>query len=517
MSGPASTPPALALRGIVKRFDGVPALRGASLTVPRGTVHGLIGQNGAGKSTLIKILAGIHEADAGSIEVDGLARRGAAGIGFIHQERLLAPTLTVAEALWLGREPAFGPRAAGSLRLLDRRRMRRAALDALDAHFGVTLPPDRLIGELSVAEQQLVQITRVLVEQPAILVFDEPTAALVSREVERLLRTIEHLRERGQTILYVSHYLNEIAQVCDGVTVLRDGADVAHFDARASSVEAMVAAMIGEDAPSGAQAAPRAIGPARLRVQAWSAPGRFEDVSFSVGRGEIVGVTGLLGSGGKPLVRSLFGLERGVSGGLALDGRALRLRSPRDAVRQGIAFVPEDRRAHGVAPALSVRENISLASLGRVSRFGLMARARETGIVAGLIEALAIRAPGSDAPVRQLSGGNQQKVALAKWLSRASHVYLLDEPTIGVDIGAKHEIYRLLERLAREGASVLLFSSDLIELLGITDRVLVMARGRLVRELVTRDTDRHELLAWATGARGGDAFERNHAHAEAVA
>ncbi|KKJ01876.1 ATP-binding cassette domain-containing protein, partial [Burkholderia gladioli] len=255
----------------------------------------------------------------------------------------------------------------------------------------------------------------------------------------------------------------------------------------------------------------------RLRVQAWSAPGRFEDVSFSVGRGEIVGVTGLLGSGGKPLVRSLFGLERGVSGGLALDGRALRLRSPRDAVRQGIAFVPEDRRAHGVAPALSVRENISLASLGRVSRFGLMARARETGIVAGLIEALAIRALGSDAPVRQLSGGNQQKVALAKWLSRASHVYLLDEPTIGVDIGAKHEIYRLLERLAREGASVLLFSSDLIELLGITDRVLVMARGRLVRELVTRDTDRHELLAWATGARGGDAFERNHAHAEAVA
>ncbi|MCM2493625.1 sugar ABC transporter ATP-binding protein [Burkholderia glumae] len=521
MTGPASTPPALALRGIVKRFDGVPALRGASLTVPRGTVHGLIGQNGAGKSTLIKILAGIHEPDAGRIEVDGLAQQGAAaGIGFIHQERLLAPTLTVAEALSLGREPALGPRAAGALRLLDRRRMRRAALEALEAHFGVTLPPDRLIGELSLAEQQLVQITRVLVEQPAILVFDEPTAALVSREVSRLLRTIEQLRERGQTILYVSHYLNEIAQVCDGVTVLRDGTDVAHFDARATSVEAMVAAMIGEHAPSAAPAASagaRTAGPARLSVRALSAPGRFADVSFSVGRGEIVGVTGLLGSGGKPLVRSLFGLERGVSGSLALDGRALRLRSPRDAVRQGIAFVPEDRRAHGVAPALSVRENISLASLARVSRFGLVARARETGIVAGLIDALAIRTPGSDAPVRQLSGGNQQKVALAKWLSRDSHVYLLDEPTIGVDIGAKHEIYRLLARLAREGASVLLFSSDLIELLGITDRVLVMARGRLVRELVTRDTDRHELLAWATGARGSDAFARGQTPAEAAA
>ncbi|WP_246793008.1 sugar ABC transporter ATP-binding protein [Burkholderia perseverans] len=534
MTDPASPPaaaPALELRDIVKRFDGTAALRGASLAVPRGTVHGLIGQNGAGKSTLIRILAGIHAADAGTIAIDGIAQpRNAAGatrvtpgaaLGFIHQERLLPPTLTVAEALALGREPAFGPRAAGVLRLLDGRRMRRAAREALDRHFGITLPPDRLIGELSVAEQQLVQITRALAGEPAILVFDEPTAALVSREVDRLLRTIEQLRARGQTILYVSHYLNEIAQVCDGVTVLRDGADVAHLDARATPVDALVAAMLGDEAPAAARrAAPAAAhadhasgtsnpasaaGAPVLAVRGLSAPGRFEAVSFALRRGEIVGVTGLLGSGGKPLVRSLFGLERGVTGAIEIDGRAAPLRTPREAVRRGLGFVPEDRRTHGVAPALSVRENISLASLARVSRLGFVARGREAGVAGRLIDALSIRAPGVDAPVRQLSGGNQQKVALAKWLSRASRVYLLDEPTIGVDVGAKHEIYRLLDRLARDGAAVLLFSSDLIELLGVTDRILVMARGRLVREVATRDTDRHELLAWTTGARADGA------------
>ncbi|AJK50726.1 sugar ABC transporter ATP-binding protein [Burkholderia plantarii] len=543
MIDPASTPaaaPALELRDIVKRFDGTAALRGASLAVPRGTVHGLIGQNGAGKSTLIRILAGIHAADAGTIAIDGITQpRNAAGatrvtpgaaLGFIHQERLLPATLTVAEALALGREPAFGPRAAGALRLLDGRRMRRAAREALDRHFGITLPPDRLIGELSVAEQQLVQITRALAGEPAILVFDEPTAALVSREVDRLLRTIEQLRARGQTILYVSHYLNEIAQVCDGVTVLRDGADVAHLDARATPVDALVAAMLGDEAPAAARRAAPAGASADLEsgtsnassaadapvlaVRGLSAPGRFEAVSFALRRGEIVGVTGLLGSGGKPLVRSLFGLERGVTGAIEIDGRAAPLRTPREAVRRGLGFVPEDRRTHGVAPALSVRENISLASLARVSRLGFVARGREAGVAGRLIDALSIRAPGVDAPVRQLSGGNQQKVALAKWLSRASRVYLLDEPTIGVDVGAKHEIYRLLDRLARDGAAVLLFSSDLIELLGVTDRILVMARGRLVREVATRDTDRHELLAWTTGARADGAAP---VHREAAA
>ncbi|MCC8402299.1 sugar ABC transporter ATP-binding protein [Paraburkholderia sp. MMS20-SJTN17] len=511
----ASTrPPALELRDIVKRFDGVPALRGASLQVARGTVHGLIGQNGAGKSTLIKILAGIHAADSGTISVNGAdrplapgsSRAPLQGIGFIHQERLLPATFTVAEALMFGHEPAIGPRVAGSLRLLDVRRTQRAASEALHTHFGVELAPNRLIGELSVAEQQIVQITRALIREPEILVFDEPTAALVSREVDRLLSTIGHLRQRGLTILYVSHYLNEIAAICDRVSVLRDGVDVAHVDARDTPTESLVTAMIGEAQAARTRTASRTPGDPVLQVRNLSAAGRFDNVSFSLRRGEIVGLTGLLGSGGKQVVRSLFGLERGVRGEVEIDGKDVLLRSPCNAARRGIAFVPENRRAHGVAPSLSVRENITLASLARFSRFGLLARQRETDTVRQLIDTLGIRAPGPEAPVRHLSGGNQQKVALGKWLSRgadlASSVYLLDEPTVGVDIGAKAEIYRLLDRLADEGAAVLLFSSDLIELLDITDRVLVMARGRLVRELASRESDSRDVLAWATGARG---------------
>ena len=503
-------PAALELRDVVKHFDGVPALRGASLKVPRGTVHGLIGQNGAGKSTLIKILAGIHTADSGTIAVDGIAQAYAAsahssasGIGFVHQERLLPPTFTVAEALCLGDEKTIGPRVARGIRLLDVRRMQRDARDALHSHFGVDITPNRLIGDLSVAEQQIVQITRELIREPRILVFDEPTAALVSREVDRLLQTIDRLRQRGLTILYVSHYLNEVAAICDGVTVLRDGVDVTHVDARTTSTEALVTAMIGAQTEAKASAsAARTPGDVVLTVCNLSAPGRFEDVSFDVRRGEIVGITGLLGSGGKPVVRSLFGLERGAQGEIEIDGKAVRLRRPQDAVRQHIAFVPEDRRAHGVAPALSVRENTTLASLARFSRFGLLAQRRETNTVQHLIEELAVRTSSTETPVRHLSGGNQQKVALAKWLSRTSSLYLLDEPTVGVDVGAKTEIYRLLDRLARDGAGVLLFSSDLIELLGVTDRVLVMARGRIVRELVSREADSQDVLAWATGARG---------------
>lgn len=509
----AEAPPAaLELRELVKRFDGVPALRSASLTVARGSVHGLIGQNGAGKSTLIKILAGIHAADSGTIAIDGVAQaliaspqRGASAIGFIHQERLLPATFTVAEALWLGDEQTIGPRVAGGFRLLGVRRMQRDARDALHAHFGVEIPPNRLIGDLSVAEQQIVQITRALIREPRILVFDEPTAALVSREVDRLLQTIDRLRQRGLTILYVSHYLNEIAAICDRVTVLRDGVDVAHVDARTTPTEALVTAMIGAQAEVRTLATARTPGKIVVNVRKLNAPGRFEDVSFDVRRGEIVGIAGLLGSGGKPVVRSLFGLERGVQGEIEIEGKAARLQRPQDAVRQHIAFVPEDRRAHGIAPALSVRENTTLASLARFSRFGLLARRRETDTVQRLIEELAVRTSSTETPVRHLSGGNQQKVTLAKWLSRTSSLYLLDEPTVGVDIGAKTEIYRLLDRLARDGAGVLLFSSDLIELLGVTDRVLVMARGRIVRELVSREADSQDVLAWATGARGSTA------------
>ncbi|WP_311042851.1 ATP-binding cassette domain-containing protein [Burkholderia pseudomallei] len=553
----AGAPLALDVRRVVKRFGGVAALRGASLAVTRGTVHGLIGQNGAGKSTLVKLLAGLHAPDEGEITVGGVpfasggggsrapagaARRHSTGIGFIHQERLLPATFTVAEALFFPHPPTLGGRASRLARLLplDVKRMRRDCRAVLHTQFGLDLAPDRLIGELSVAEQQIVQITRALLGRHEILVFDEPSAALVSSEVDRLLRTIERLRANGHTILYVSHYLDEIARVCDRVSVLRDGADVAHFEARAVSRDTLVAAMIGAPQPAAAapsaataRAAARADARVSARADAWgddahrapagadparpgaraapgaialeardlALPGRFGPLSLAVRRGEIVGLTGGLGSGGKDVIRALFGLARGVRGSIAVDGRPARVRRPHDAVAHGIALVPENRAAHGVALTLPVRENVVLADLSSVSRFGLVHGRREADVARALIRRLDIRPARPDLPARFLSGGNQQKVALAKWLGRASTVYLLDEPTVGVDVGAKAQIYRLIDALARAGAAVLLFSSDLTELLDVTDRVYVMARGEIVAQCASAETTTQDVLAWATLAR----------------
>ncbi|KGX71604.1 ABC transporter family protein [Burkholderia pseudomallei TSV28] len=561
----AGAPLALDVRRVVKRFGGVAALRGASLAVTRGTVHGLIGQNGAGKSTLVKLLAGLHAPDEGEITVGGVpfasggsgsrasagaARRHSTGIGFIHQERLLPATFTVAEALFFPHPPTLGGRASRLARLLplDVKRMRRDCRAVLHTQFGLDLAPDRLIGELSVAEQQIVQITRALLGRHEILVFDEPSAALVSSEVDRLLRTIERLRANGHTILYVSHYLDEIARVCDRVSVLRDGADVAHFEARAVSRDTLVAAMIGApqpaaaapsaataraDARAAARAAARADARVSARANAWgddahrapagadparpgaraapgaialeardlALPGRFGPLSLAVRRGEIVGLTGGVGSGGKDVIRALFGLARGVRGSIAVDGRPARVRRPHDAVAHGIALVPENRAAHGVALTLPVRENVVLADLSSVSRFGLVHGRREADVARALIRRLDIRPARPDLPARFLSGGNQQKVALAKWLGRASTVYLLDEPTVGVDVGAKAQIYRLIDALARAGAAVLLFSSDLTELLDVTDRVYVMARGEIVAQCASAETTTQDVLAWATLAR----------------
>ncbi|CAJ5881590.1 ribose transport ATP-binding protein rbsA [Burkholderia pseudomallei] len=534
----AGAPLALDVRRVVKRFGGVAALRGASLAVTRGTVHGLIGQNGAGKSTLVKLLAGLHAPDEGEITVGGVpfasggggsrasagaARRHSTGIGFIHQERLLPATFTVAEALFFPHPPTLGGRASRLARLLplDVKRMRRDCRAVLHTQFGLDLAPDRLIGELSVAEQQIVQITRALLGRHEILVFDEPSAALVSSEVDRLLRTIERLRANGHTILYVSHYLDEIARVCDRVSVLRDGADVAHFEARAVSRDTLVAAMIGAPQPAAAapsaataRAAARADARVSARADAWgddahrapagadlALPGRFGPLSLAVRRGEIVGLTGGLGSGGKDVIRALFGLARGVRGSIAVDGRPARVRRPHDAVAHGIALVPENRAAHGVALTLPVRENVVLADLSSVSRFGLVHGRREADVARALIRRLDIRPARPDLPARFLSGGNQQKVALAKWLGRASTVYLLDEPTVGVDVGAKAQIYRLIDALARAGAAVLLFSSDLTELLDVTDRVYVMARGEIVAQCASAETTTRDVLAWATLAR----------------
>ncbi|MBP1858343.1 sugar ABC transporter ATP-binding protein [Rhizobium herbae] len=493
---------AIHLTRIVKRFDGAQALSGASLRVRRGTVHGLVGQNGAGKSTLIKLLAGLHQPDEGRIEIDGQAydkltphRVEELGIHFIHQDRLLVPTFTVGEALFLGREP----RIPGTP-FLDRRLMQRRASEILDDYFGVRLPNSALISELSTAEKQIVQITRALLDQPKVLVFDEPTAALVRREADILFRLIRRLRDEGVTIIYISHYLNEIEELCDHVTVLRNGEDVATLALSETSAAAIARLMVARDIADMFPKRSVVLGKDILTLDRLSVRGKYQDVSLTLRRGEVLGLTGLLGSGAKELIRTLFGLETATSGQIAIDGRAVRSVNPAQAVDQHLALVPEDRRGNGVALDLSVTENITLSSLKRFTRLGFLYFGGERREADDLIRRLEVKTAGRDALVRTLSGGNQQKVAIAKWLSRHSEVYLLDEPTVGVDIGSKVEIYNLIGDLAARGAGIIVLSSDLPELIGITDRIIVLFRGHVVREFVPSETSPDEVLATSTGS-----------------
>lgn len=490
------------LSGIVKRFGGAQALSGASLAVKRGTVHGLVGQNGAGKSTLIKLLAGLHQADEGQIEIDGIAYGALTpslvehlGIHFIHQDRLLVPTFTVGEALFLGREP----RIAGTP-FFDRKLMRQKSAEILDRYFGLRLPNSALIGDLTAAEKQIVQITRALLDGPKVLVFDEPTAALVRREAELLFGLIRRLRDEGITILYISHYLSEIVDLCDTVTVLRNGRDVATLPVAGTSAKDIGTLMVNRDIGELYPKPQVSLGEPLLQLDRLALADRYADVSLTLHKGEVLGLTGLLGSGAKELVRTLFGLESATAGTVKIHGETVLCPNPAAATAKRLALVPEDRRRDGVALDLSVTENITLASLDRFSRAGLLDRAVEKRQASALIERLQIKTDSADALVRTLSGGNQQKVAIAKWLSRQSEIYLLDEPSVGVDIAAKVEIYTLIGELAERGAGVIVLSSDIEELLGITDRVLVFFRGKISQDFISAETRPEQILAELTGA-----------------
>jgi ribose transport system ATP-binding protein len=491
---------AIEMTGVSKRFGAVQALNKASLVVKRATIHGLVGQNGAGKSTIIKVLAGILTPDAGSIEVGGkvvsrLTPSSAEklGVHFIHQDRLLVPTATVGEAVFLRHEGGFGP-------FINRRSMDVRAAELLKRYFNIDLPKGLLIQDLTTAQQKVVQITRALAQNPTVLVLDEPTAALVKREVDSLFEVLRRLRAGGIAVIFISHYMQEIEALCDEVTVMRNGATVGVVDPKRTSIDEIIAMMIARNVGDMFPNRSVKLGAPVLQIEGLSLSGKFEDVSMVVRAGEIVGITGLLGSGANELLHCLFGLGQADRGAIKLRGKPVSPSSPVAAVHQGIAMVPEDRRAHGVALGLTVRENTSLASLGRYSRGGFVNKAKERQSVDALIRELSIKTPGGEALVRRLSGGNQQKVALAKWLSCQSQVYILDEPTVGVDIAAKVEIYGLLNRLAGDGAGILVLSSDLLELVGVCDRVHVIYRGRMVGEFSGDTLDSDRLLVASAGA-----------------
>ncbi|HXI53793.1 MAG TPA: sugar ABC transporter ATP-binding protein [Candidatus Saccharimonadales bacterium] len=482
MTALAPSPPLLEMAGMEKSFPGVRALRHGALTLRAGEVHALVGENGAGKSTLIKILAGAHPPDAGEIRIDGRHVRipsprqsSRLGIAVIHQEFNLVPTLSVRENIFLGREPA---RAGWVLEGAERRE-----LAELWVRLGLRMDPESLCATLSVAEQQLVEIAKALARQARILVMDEPTAALSEREVGRLLALVRELRAQGLGIIYVSHRLGEVLSLSDRITVMRDGELVATAPVADFTRERLIETMVGRKLEAEFPARSARPGPPRLVVRDLCRGRSVRGVSFEVGRGEVVGLAGLVGAGRTETVRLLFGADRADSGSVSVDGRSVRLRSPRDAIQAGLCLLTEDRKQEGLVLGLPVRENFGLPNLRTFSRAGFLRRGAERTACGGFVRTLGIRLAHVDQAAYQLSGGNQQKVVLAKWLQANAEVVIFDEPTRGVDVGAKFEIYQLINELAAAGKAVLMVSSELPEVLGMSDRILVMRAGRIAGEI----------------------------------
>jgi ABC-type sugar transport system ATPase subunit len=476
------TAPLLAMEGITKAYPGVQALADVRLDLARGAVLALLGENGAGKSTLMKILGGAVRPDAGRIVIDGVERALRtppdairAGVAVIHQEFTLVPALGAADNIFLGREIARG---APGLAIVDRVAQRRRAA-ALLARLGADFDPDRPCRTLSVAGQQLVEIAKALASGARILVMDEPSAALSAPEVAALHGVIRDLRRDGTGIVYVSHRLDEIAAVCDRVTVLRDGRNAGGAAVADVGRSDLIRLMVGRELTEEFPRRDTVPGAERLVVARLSRGTAVRGVSFTARRGEVLAITGLVGSGRTEVLRLLFGADRRDAGSVHLDGVPVAPRSPAAAIAAGIGLLPEDRKLQGLILGLSVRENFALPNLARLSRGGVVRRAEERRECGEFVTALRIRTPRQEAAVRGLSGGNQQKVVLAKWLARRCEVLLFDEPTRGVDVGAKVEIYRLINDLAAAGKVVVMVSSDLPEVLGMADRIVVMHDGRI--------------------------------------
>jgi ribose transport system ATP-binding protein len=494
--------PLLEMRGIGKSFPGVRALSDVSLTLSAGEVHVLVGENGAGKSTLMKILAGALQADQGEILIDGALVRIESpqvaqhlGIGMIYQEFTLVPQLTAPANISLGAEPTRGG-------LIDRAAVRSRATHALD-ELGLGLPFDVPVSQLSVGQQQLVEIAKVLARSARIIVMDEPTAALSDREIERLFAIIERLRAGGAGVIYISHRLEELARIADRVTVLRDGKIVMTRDARDFPVAEIVRAMVGRqlDARFPELSETASAAPIRLDVQNLTRRPVINGVTFSVHAGEIVGLAGLIGAGRTEIVRAIAGADRPDSGEIRIDGSAIRSGNIGDAIAEGIAFITEDRKTQGLVLGMTVRENVTLAHLNAfVDRDLLIDVARERNATTRMIDELRIRTPSTEQLVRNLSGGTQQKVVLAKWLLGNARVFLFDEPTRGIDVGAKAEIYKIMLDLADRGAAIVMVSSDLPEVLGMAHRILVVRDGRIAAEFTRAEATPDKVIAVATGA-----------------
>jgi ABC-type sugar transport system ATPase subunit len=502
--------PVFRLRNVTKRFGGVTAVEEVTFDLRPGEVHSLMGENGAGKSTLMKIVHGLYPPDEGALEVDGGVVEfssprdaEAAGIAMIPQELDLFPELTIAENLFVGRHR---PRTRWGT--LDRNAMRAEARQRLQS-LGVDLDVTAAVKQLSAANQQIVAIARALVGEANAVVMDEPTASLTEREVQQLFRIISELTSSGVGVVYISHRMDEIFKISDRITVLRDGHHIATAPASELDAEELVRLMVGRPLNELFSRHPHEVGEVALEVRSLSRAGEFEDVNFALRRGEILGLAGLVGAGRSELAQTIFGIRVPEAGEIRIDGEEVRIQSPHAAMERGIFYVPEERRSQGLILPFSIKNNITLSILDRISRFGFVPRT-ERQTADRFAEGLSIRGGRITDPVSRLSGGNQQKVVLAKSLAREPSILLLDEPTRGVDVGAKSEIYRLIDDLAKEGKAILLISSELEEVLSMSDRILVMREGSLTGEFKREEATQENVMTAATGggARSGPGSPR---------
>ncbi|MEU5154091.1 sugar ABC transporter ATP-binding protein [Glycomyces sp. NPDC021274] len=486
MSDPVPEP-VLVLDGVHKSFGATAALTSGGITVEAGSIHALVGENGAGKSTMVKIVAGVHRRDGGVFRFQGedvdfasTADAKAAGIAVIYQEPTLFPDLSVAENLFMGRQPYK------SGRRIDRAAMYERA-EMLFQRLGVRLDPRRLARGLSIADQQIIEIAKAISLDAALLVMDEPTAALSGVEVDRLFAVARGLRDEGRALVFISHRFEEIFALCDTVTVFRDGAYVATQPIAETNRGEIVAQMVGRDVEELFPKVPAPIGDTVLRVEDLNSTGAFHDVSFEVRAGEIVGIAGLVGAGRSEIARAVFGVDGYDSGSVHLNGRAVPMRDPRASIKAGMAFVPEDRRLQGLVTDGSIARNIASVIRRGLVKAGLLTSRAELRAADAWAARLQVKTHALDMPATTMSGGNQQKVVLAKWLSTEPSLLIVDEPTRGIDVGTKAEVHRLLSDLAGQGIAILMISSELAEVLGMADRVLVVSEGR-----ITADIDREQ-------------------------
>jgi ABC-type sugar transport system ATPase subunit len=491
--------PLIRFQNISKRFPGVAALTDVSFHIETGACHALVGENGAGKSTLGKILAGIYPHDEGEIRLDDRSTRFAEprdalqmGIGIVHQEMVFCENLSVAENLCLGTLPTHGPLV--SHRLMDRRaRQMLATIEAdIDVH--------QLISTLSVGQQQLVQIAAAIGSGARVLIFDEPTSSLSHVEAVRLFKQIERLKSQGVTTIYISHHLDEIFRLCDAVTVLRDGQHVATNPIGMLDEALLINLMIGRTLetyfPTHMQSEP---GEEVFRVENLSSPGKFEDISFTVHAGEVVGLAGLVGAGRTEVLEALFGLDTMARGQIYISSRPVHIRHPIDAMQLGIGLVPEDRKRYGLVLSLCVRDNIALPTLERRAQYGWVRTREENTLAQTYVKQLNVRTPSLDETTAGLSGGNQQKLVLAKWLAAQCRILFIDEPTRGVDVGAKSEMHALIDQLAHDGTAIVMVSSELPEVLNLSTRILVLRDGHLAGILAREDADQVTVMQLMAG------------------